>query len=392
MIRLDPVPSNPPRPPALGTPRPAARDRVPARRSRPAARRALGLALACAALGCCATLGGCAATAHRLPPPPVRPMPAPDLAFAMPDATVLPARVWRPDGAPRGIVLALHGFGDSRDAFALPAPALAADGLLVVAPDQRGFGATATRGHWAGADAMVADADAVLRQLRAAWPGLPVTVMGESMGGAVAMLLAAGPDAPDATVLVSPAVWTREQLGVALSASLFVATALLPDHEVTGGEIPLHLVASDNRDALLQLYYDPLTLHGTTFAALGGLATLMDHAAAAAPALHGRVLILDGARDQIVPPAATAATWARLPASARRAYYPDGYHMLLRDRDRALPVADILAWLRRPDAWLPSGADAAAAAWQADRSWRGEPPSWLPSALDDLAPGERLGF
>ncbi len=390
MIRLPPVLSNPPRDPRAA-PRPTR-----AGAGRPATLKTRGrwwlarLALLMTLAGG-SGLSGCAAT-RRLPPPPARPMPVADLAFAMPDGAVLPARAWRPDGAPRGVVLALHGFGDSRDAFALPAPALAADGLLVVAPDQRGFGATATRGHWAGTDRMVADAAAVLRGLRAAWPGLPVTVMGESMGGAVAMLLAAGPDAPDATVLVSPAVWTRAQLGLVLRTGLFVATALLPDHEVTGGEVPLHLVACDNRDALLQLYYDPLTLHGTSFAALDGLVTLMDRAAAAAPALHGRVLILDGARDQIVPPAATAATWARLPPSVRRAYYPGGYHMLLRDRDRALPVADIVAWLHRPDAWLPSGADAAAAAWRADQSWRGEPPAWLPGALDDLAPGERLPF
>ncbi|MGI4939711.1 MAG: alpha/beta hydrolase [Janthinobacterium lividum] len=326
-----------------------------------------GIRAAMVALGL--AVSGCAAASHRLPP--ALPYPAPDLAFTMPDGTVLPAREWLPAGAPRGVVLALHGFGDSRDAWALPAPAFAADGLLVVAPDQRGFGATATRGHWAGTEAMVADAAALVRQLRGRWPGLPVTVMGESMGGAVAMLLAAAPDmpgasAPDTTVLVSPAVWTRAQLGVVLSSSLFLANAFLPDHEVTGSEVPLHLVACDNRDALLRLYYDPLTLHATRFAALSGLVTLMDEA--------------------------SAATWGALPATARRAFYTGGYHMLLRDLDRALPVADILAWLRSPDAWLPSGADAAAAAWQAGQSWRGEPSAWLPAGLDDLAPGESPTF
>jgi hypothetical protein len=45
------------------------------------------------------------------------------------------------------------------------------------------------------------------------------------------------------------------------------------------------------------------------------------------------------------------------------AYYPDGYHLLLRDLDRARPIGDIVAWLRDPSAALPSGADRAAEAW-----------------------------
>ena len=54
-----------------------------------------------------------------------------------------------------------------------------------------------------------------------------------------------------------------------------------------------------------------------------------------------------------------------MPAGARRALYPEGYHLLLRDRDRALPTGDALAWMVEPQAWLPSGADAAATAWLA---------------------------
>ena len=46
----------------------------------------------------------------------------------LPDGTRLPARVWLPpDGqAPTAVILALHGFNDSRDQWALPAPVFAA--------------------------------------------------------------------------------------------------------------------------------------------------------------------------------------------------------------------------------------------------------------------------
>jgi dienelactone hydrolase len=96
--------------------------------------------------------------------------------------------------------------------------------------------------------------------------------------------------------------------------------------------------------------------------------------------LHGPVLILNGRRDQLVPPAATATAWDRLPASVRRGFYPDGYHLLLRDRDRALVEADILAWLCDPDQYLPSGADVAASAWRADHAWDGDVSPLAPAA------------
>jgi alpha-beta hydrolase superfamily lysophospholipase len=50
-------------------------------------------------------------------------------------------------------------------------------------------------------------------------------------------------------------------------------------------------------------------------------------------------------------------TARRLPAHVRTAYYPDGYHMLLRDLQSEIVFADILAFLNDPAAQLPSGVD-----------------------------------
>jgi acylglycerol lipase len=43
----------------------------------------------------------------------------------------------------------------------------------------------------------------------------------------------------------------------------------------------------------------------------------------------------------------------------------------LRDKDRAVPIGDILAWIRDPQAPLPSGAQEAAAAWLAKQDAEG---------------------
>ena len=333
---------------------------------------------------------GASAKAAQTAPATPPAFPAPDLVFHMRDGFVLPARIWLPPpgAAPAGIILALHGFTDSRDAWEYPAPGFAAAGYTVVAPDQRGFGATADRGRWAGQAVMIDDAAELVAQLRARYPGQRLVLMGESMGGAVAMCLAArAPASADAYVLVSPAVWGRAQMDAPVRVALWTAFAVAPGWKLTGQEIPLDIAATDNREALLRLAHDPLTLRGSTVATLRGLVDLMDSAQAAAPRLPANTLMLAGRRDQVVPQAAIAAAWAKTPASVRQALYLNGYHLLLRDQARALVQADVLAWLATPQAWLPSGADINAAAWRADHAWDADPPALSPASTLDGTTG-----
>jgi alpha-beta hydrolase superfamily lysophospholipase len=334
-----------------------------------------------------AVLAGCAAGLSHATSAPPGSLPRPDLVFRMDDGAVLPARLWLPPAGtrPAGIILALHGFTDSRDAWELPAPVFADAGYTVIAPDQRGFGGAPGRGIWAGQERMVDDAAELTAQLRARYPGQRLVVLAESMGSAVAICLAArNPHAADAWVLTSPAVWGRDQMPVVLRAALAIGDTMAPGWRLTGQEIPLDIAASDNREALLRLAHDPLSLHGVTIAMLRGLVDLMGSAQLDSARLPANTLFLNGRRDQVVPLSATAAAWARLPPSVRRAFYLGGYHLLLRDHDRALVEADILAWLADPHVWLPSGADINAAAWQSDQAGSGAKPSFLPAgALDD---------
>ena len=210
-----------------------------------------------------------------------------------------------------------------------------------------------------------------------------MVVMGESMGGAVAALLAARPGAgADATVLLSPAVWGRKQMDVRLYGALLLADAVAPGWVPNPGSLAQHIYASDNIAALIRFGRDPLTLRKVDVRDLRGLVGLMGQAHEAMAHLRGPVLLLNGRRDQLVPPAATASAWDGLPPSVRRGFYPNGYHLLLRDHDRALVEADILAWLDDPDRWLPSGADVAAAAWRSDHAWQGDVSELAPAADD----------
>jgi alpha-beta hydrolase superfamily lysophospholipase len=321
------------------------------------------------AAGASAILGGCAVPGGTIAPPPPVPPARQDGAFVMPDGIRLPFRTWLPEGAPTAAVLALHGFNDSRDAWEVSAPILTKAGFAIYGPDQRGFGDTPTRGRWAGTDRMVADAAEMARQVARRHPGARLVLLGESMGAAVLICLATSGLAPAGAryVLAAPAVWGRATMNVFLRVSLWAASTVLPGMAVSGA--PVRVMASDNRDAIVRLSRDPLTIHDTRFDTLRGLVNLEDAASAAAAAFTADGLFLYGGRDELIPKDSMAATWRALPpGGARTAYYPNAYHLLLRDHARAVALADIIAWARDPAAPLPSGADREAAMWLATRA------------------------
>ena len=320
-----------------------------------------------------------------LPPLPPASLLA-DEVFTMPDGARLPVRTWPVAGPPRAVVLALHGFNDSRDAWALPAPVFAAAGITLYAPDQRGFGAAPLRGLWAGAPVLASDAAAMLRTLRGRHPGVPLFAMGESMGGAVLMTLASTGEAPpvDGWILLAPAVWGRTQMGIFLSSGLWLVSNLAPGLSVTGAEVRIRVTPSDNRDALLALVRNPLTIRRTRFDTLRGLTDLMDLAQEAASRLPDRTLALYGERDTLVPAKATRRAWDAMPSGVRRALYSDGYHLLMRDHGRAAVIGDVIAWMAASGAVLPSGADTAAGVWrEAETEGLARPAAQAMSALRD---------
>jgi alpha-beta hydrolase superfamily lysophospholipase len=290
-----------------------------------------------------------------------------DGIFTMADGAKLPYRSWLPQGKPWAVVLALHGMNDSRDAWEIPAPSFADAGIAVYSPDQRGFGEAPDRGRFVSPDLMADDAAAMARDLRRRYPDARLILMGESMGGAVLMRLAAMPDTPkvDGYVLVAPAVWGRDEMNVFMRAGLWFMAGVFPWATATGGIA--HVTPSDNHAALVRLSNDPLTIHHTRFDSVKGLVDLMDVAQASAGEIRVPVLFLYGGKDELIPPRATAAAWRALPSGARMAYYPGGYHLLLRDKDRAVVIGDVTAWIADPAAPLPSGAERAAAGWLAEQ-------------------------
>ncbi|HEX7389615.1 MAG TPA: alpha/beta fold hydrolase [Acidiphilium sp.] len=278
--------------------------------------------------------------------------------FRLADGTALPWRDWLPERAPRAVVLALHGFNDSRDAWAMAAPTLTRAGIAVFAPDLPGFGATPGRGFWPGTARMVGAARQMAAILHRRYPGIPLTVMGESMGGAAALLLGAQGDTAVASyVLVSPAVWGGRAMAAPLRFAAALSGAVVPGMRLTGQR--MKVLASDNRHALTLLFEDPLTIHATRLGTVAGLVRMMGRAQDACSRFAPKhALILYGGHDQLIPKPAMAECWRALPPDpgVRLAFYPPDYHLMLLDHERATPTGDIAAFILHPDAPLPSAA------------------------------------
>jgi acylglycerol lipase len=124
------------------------------------------------------------------------------------------------------------------------------------------------------------------------------------------------------------------------------------------------ITASDNHAALVRLSEDPLTIRETRVDATLGLVNLMDAALTSAAKFQAPALFVYGGKDDLIPKQATLATWRALPeGGSRLAYYPNDYHLAMRDLERATIVNDVVAWMNDPAAPLPSGADRVATAW-----------------------------
>lgn len=124
----------------------------------------------------------------------------------------LHVHVFLPDERPIAVLQILHGMAEHAARYARLAQSFTDAGFAVYAHDQRGHGKSIPRGHapghvadQGGFDALVADAHEINRVIANRHPGLPIVLLGHSMGSFVAQAL----------IYTHP----RDAVGVILSAS-----------------------------------------------------------------------------------------------------------------------------------------------------------------------------
>ncbi|MGW0392051.1 alpha/beta fold hydrolase [Streptomyces sp. NPDC003042] len=106
--------------------------------------------------------------------------------FDSTDGITVTVHEWLPDGPPRAIVLIAHGMGEHALRYAPLAHDLTARGYAVYAPDHRGHGLTTAAGAGVlgenGWQLLVDDLAAVGAAARGRYPGIPLALLGHSLG------------------------------------------------------------------------------------------------------------------------------------------------------------------------------------------------------------------
>jgi len=271
--------------------------------------------------------------------------------FIMSDGARLPARVWPAvdsDGRatqPRAIFVGLHGMDDYSNAFDMPAKFFARAGIATYAYDQRCFGAAPHRGKWAGTTTMVEDLAEVTAIVHAEHPGVPVYLMGLSMGSAVILAAAGNKALPptDGVILVAPAVWGWGEMNIFYRLTLWLGAHTMPGKKLTGARVQVW--PSDNIEMLRALGRDPLMIRETKIGTIYGLVSLMDRGFRGADRLGVPALVLYGKKDQLVPAAPVRDVARRIPSDKRFVIYTNGYHMLERDLQAEIVWRDIETWI-----------------------------------------------
>jgi alpha-beta hydrolase superfamily lysophospholipase len=275
------------------------------------------------------------------------------------DGAELGLTVWKGEGPRAGeiVVVGIHGMNDWANAFHMAAPWWAERGVTIYAYDQRGFGRSPGRGVWPEEELMREDLRTAVSVARQRHPGAVLAVVGISMGGAVAMTAFGSDDPPrgvDRLVLSGPGLRGWGALPLLYRPSLWLSARLRRAWIVRPPRF-VEIWPSDNIEMLRRNGRDPMMQRENRIDQVEGVVSLMENAHDHADKLPPATLITYGAKDEVIPPAGMKRTAPRFPAHVRTAYYPDGYHMLLRDLQAEVVFADILAFLENENAALPSG-------------------------------------
>ncbi|HEX5832172.1 MAG TPA: alpha/beta fold hydrolase [Gemmatimonadaceae bacterium] len=235
----------------------------------------------------------------------------------------------------RRAALLLHGFGDTPQPLGHLAAHLHAHGWAVRAPLLPGHGRTLAAFSESGCDDWIRHAReefAALRRQHAV-----VAVVGLSMGGALATILAGEADGKKMVALALVAPYLSMPRTVRGLARL---------HRVWAPVVPV--VGSRGERSILDDVERARSLaYGiVTGRLLRELLTVVDRAAAAAPHVTVRTLVVHSRQDIRIPAAAAQRAFDRLGAAEKRLeWVDDGGHVLTVDHGRDRVQALVAEWL-----------------------------------------------
>lgn len=261
----------------------------------------------------------------------------------------VPYRAWIPQERPREVLLCVHGLGFSSESYKEFGRMLAAHGSAVYAIDVRGFGQWIDRKGQDKVDfeACLTDIEAALKVLRKNYPKTPIVMVGESMGGAIALNATSRyPDLVDALVCSVP---SSDRYAKATSEIRIGAHYL--ENRNKPVDISQEVVSKATADPTLQKKWEaePLNKMKLTPKELKQFEDFMKgNYDAAALVQRTPVLMLAGFKDKLVKPEGTIELFNSLTCEDKLLMVVgDGEHLLLEENQLTRQMKNLLTtWLR----------------------------------------------
>jgi carboxylesterase len=238
-----------------------------------------------------------------------------------------------PDSHYHGAILALHGFGDTPQTVRYLAEALAARGWFVRAPLLPGHGRTVSEFATSGASEWVAAVRAEYDALRA--KNQRTALLGVSMGGALATILAADTTDLPALVLIAPYLAMPRWLALIAKAAPVLGVGVR--YMVGGGVRSI----ADPVEAERNLAYGAATPR-----LVAELRRVVGLAQDAEPKVRAPVLFIQSHHDNRITPESAEAAFARLGSAEKQLMWVDkGTHIITVDVGRDVVIGNVADWL-----------------------------------------------
>lgn len=246
---------------------------------------------------------------------------------------------WSGEDEPTWVALLCHGYGEHVLRYDWVADVLTRAGAVVYGLDHRGHGTSD------GEPVLIEDFEKVVDDFHLladtvgrSRPGLPVVLIGHSMGGMIAARYAQRHGAELAAVVLSGPV-----LGSWAAVDDLLALEEIPD-------VPIDPSTLSRDDAVGAVYVaDPLVWHGpfkrpTLLALQRSMATISEAGIISEPPL----LWLHGDDDQLVPIGPSRAGFAEIaPEGAASKSYPGARHEIFNETNKDEVLADVLTFVGR---------------------------------------------
>lgn len=248
-------------------------------------------------------------------------------------------RRWEPAGTATAVVVVVHGYAEHGGRYAHVADAFAAQGWATVAPDHLGHGRSdGERALIADFDHVVDDLHATVDLAEAAHPGVPVVMVGHSMGGLLTARFA-----QRSPQRLAGAAFLGAVLGDWPWARAVLAEPSLPEEPSDPDGM--------SRDPSTNRAYaeDPLVYHGGYKRPLlvSEVATL-DAFRAEIDRIRIPVACLHGSADPFVPPGPTVRAVVDMASTDKVIrVYPGAKHELVNETNRSEVLADLEGAVRR---------------------------------------------